>query len=1390
MEYGTVDLQAVASINCGGASRQISAEEYMIQNKLNNPSSFTLKIPYEATLIPSDKTAFQGEILVQRMDGMFAVDSHKPIVRSCLNGMPFHFVPDNTEAEDEINVLRVKIGKVFKQMEHKLRVVGLNKYTTKPDEDLVCVIAGLMTTRNNSLFPIERGDVIIAALPSVTRGKPQITNSNTSPHRRTMEGRPLNEHTLTDISDDEEYLTEMAKTKEFGAICQMVASYASTYVLRAVKFQHASEEIRTFIRNDHDEDSVHFMLKYGEIFTKEICRNSNEVDEDMTKLVAESLGSALHTKILSDMEEQPKMEGIARDIFTPLRDIGYLLTSHVASRIIGVAQSDAASNKEFDIFIHPPQNLRRIPVALLPPAPNKDNPGTYGQLYDYLPNKFDPENITNAYFMKDKSTGKNIYTGVWNDGYRPSKKFKSGKDEGFFMFGGQFHWDTATLEENAKKLEEVRKRLAREREERDRLAKEKEEREERERETKEREEREKRERETKEREEREKREKETKEREKREKETKEREEKERLEEEERKKKMLFGADQIVAEKTAGINLLSPTSPKLIASLIFLKEDKEVKMVYTRCISALIGIVQFRSLYPIVPRTATGDNDIDDKMNKLEDESKKLYDALLDYITNLFSIDKGEITVNTIEGTMTRMTKVTGCPIVDIVTLSTELADTPGDVYKDYYLVKQTKILEVVMSFFSDAIMPTEEGYNYAKLKEYGYEYVQFADIDAALTDAKRRCWHSGSLVDIFVPGIGGNDPLVTDDPYGVFYTYLTSLKDEHIPFEFDYAAMGLDKFTLNGKIAIIPPSIIEARWFETFKRIVDCINMYDNDYASQIMEQINMLVKVNKYELPTPGNVPPLAYVMTYVYAAKIQSAMKPVILDKPIAEQLRLHISRETTRYGENINALMKRLYENGLINYNNDRDRRYIQYILNKGKLPLVVDADRQLYLTAEKNALKRIDRLVDVEFGLPDTLIKDGCIVSSRCTIAELNEDSMKTFRTVEQPDFSLALAHIYMLYSFISSDLNECKIAGVTDDAVSARMYAYYQSVPAILDALVVGFSTVGNINYMALVQGHADFQAAYDQTMAIAAINNGAHQNFMYELNALYRISQCMSTCIMKYISDVNIHRSDSFAVDKMNAPDALRHTKFLRNDTTHYFLLSSYMSDTVDRTVFTANLTKYMTASTGIRLTNFENLLLNKDMPTIVNVYIEPNDSDAHLKKKVLTHLRCYEHAERLACYTWARGLTIASAVVVPHKLGMKRVTCYLHTFVYVTIWEAAKQIASLANANEIWDDIGRRCFTLIGCETDEEYIQRCKNYYPAFNKAIGDIRPYIDEYKRDVDTEYTRIQTECGIDATLPDQEKAEVLLNNMKSHTKYREEMVKSYTELHQDFFDKITA
>ena len=1375
MEYGTVDLQAVASINCGGASRQISAEEYMIQNKLNNTSSFTLKIPYQATLIPSDKIALQGEILVQRMDGMFAVDSRKPIVRSCLNGMPFHFVPDNKEAEDEINVLRVKIGKVFKQMEHKLRVVGLNKYTTKPDEDLVCVIAGLMTTKNNSLFPIERGDVIVAALPSITRGKPQITNSNTSPHRRTMEGRPLNEHTLTDIScsDDGEYLMEMAKTKEFGAICQMVASYAATYVLRTVKFNGISDTVKGWIRRDHADGSHGFIIGYGDVFTKAICNSDNVVDEDTRKLMAESLGDAIQMKILSDMEQRPKMENIARDMFTPLRDIGYLLTSHVASRIIGVAQSDAASNKEFDIFIHPPQNLRRIPIPLLSPAPNKDDPSTYGNLYSNLSSKFPLVDITAGYFHDDNS-GRPTYTRQFNSGFKPSKRTKFEKPK-----RGKENppppppppppnfekpkrgkenppppppkTDPITSKhiqtEEQQQQEEVTWMNPRtgdvNLEEEDDA---------------------------------------------------EEEEKEDDAEEELKTHHLnLTKTQAVIITAAGFNLLNPNVPELI--LLFKEGDKgRVTQVYGRCVSALIGIVTMNALTPaVIP--AIDNTEAIGTIDRIRKNIKILNDAIIKCITCLFRIKK--------ENIAEAVASINSIPLASMETISENarnLFALPNGMkdYNDHYVVKQSRTLWEIVQLFEKKINAneTQNIYDYTEIGKFGFTYTDFSALD--LNDEKRQeWWVSGARLDIFVSGVCKMDAPIEKELYDDVFKAMMSIENEYIPFKFEYSSMNIRQFDTPGWLVSERGIVLNETENGTVqKKIVSCIDKYENEYVTKIWQQIDKLARGEEYEVPQPGNIPPLAYVMTYVYATRIFSLLNSVKLSALFQTNFIPRLKRETLRYGGDIKTLVKKLYDLGLYHTTEVQDERYIQYVLDIGNLPKIGE-DRQTYINAERKALTEINNILSDESkfqidneGYPDLIFAE--YFSSRYRMTDITAEAMARIRGTQQPDFGMALAHMHIMRNMFSkAQLEDCKIKGVISDETSATMNKFAQNIPEILNALKKGFMEDGHVNFIDLVKTHKEFDDAHATILEqLKNTKDGKGANVKISIRGMKVISTCLSSCPIKYIQNKDFVIGDVFGLDIFGGSRD-KYRSFFRSDVTLSLLMATFRTSKYSEmtlTEFSGALLGYLTISPCDRLINLESFSQSKNQTDIVNVPVTETMTDAVIISKVAGYLRCYEYTDRLACYKWAKALKIDSAVEVKPVTGMTISACGLHVNLRVCIWVLAKQILSMANKDNIWGEIARLCFSLIGCSTEQEFVRRCEEQYPAFKKP-KEFTKLIKDYTDEANSKCDTIMHDIGLSDS-KDQKNASKVLANKDLHTRLRKLMVEMYTKIHGDFFVKITS
>ena len=1372
MEYGTVDLQAVASINCGNASRQISAEEYMIQNKLNNPSSFTLKIPYQATLVPSDKIAFQGEILVQRMDGMFAVDSRKPIVRSCLNGMPFHFVPDNTEAEDEINVLRVKIGKVFKQMEHKLRVVGLNKYTTKPDEDLVCVIAGLMTTKNNSLFPIERGDVIIAALPSVTRGKPQITNSNTSPHRRTMECRPLNENTLTDISyNDCEYLSEMTKTKEFQSVCQMMASYASSYVLRTVRFHYASDQIKDFVRENHAEGTPNFNNMYGGIFTKEICSTVNEVDEDMRQLMTEYLGDAIQKRISSKIDQGGGgVEAMVRDIFTPLRDIGYLLTSHVASRIIGVAQSDAACNKEFDIFIHPPQNLRRIPIPLLSPTPNKDDPNTYGRLYEYLPKRFNPKDIHDAYFEKGAKSDKYTYTGEFNLGYEENKKIRlteeeekdarkkrqhieeeeEEKEDGFSM-GGSYQDLDDEFEKRRKEIETQKKKDREAQEEKDR------------------------------------------------------------EEEEKKNanRILFKKEEMIKAMTGGIKLLDQNVPRLVMSLIDLKYDEVVKQIYTRCISALIGITKIEAKN-VENELPSGKPEVNDKVKEWDAFMTSLKIALLEYIKYLFALDEMNLDLND----KTKITEITK----SIIEINKHPIDTVRELYhemiKKYELkVDERVVIQMytyhnVLKCLSEPIQTTENDYDYGPtIKSFCGEYTSYADIQDDNLDLRKTCWQSGSTVDIFVSDVNGDQSVenVNLDVFG----FMKYLKFEHIPNNFKYDKLDIKELVvykeLNGATYTYNTTGEGISVLVTVQRIKDLfgfIQKYENKYASDMVKCILKFFVDDKFDIPQPGNIPPLAFVMTYVYAVSIFAILNPIKNNTSVKNSFPNLLKPKTIRYGGDIDNLMTTLYDIGLYKYDVEKDKTYILRVLNDPPLPNV-GKDRQVYLNAERNALININKIAAMEKSLKHDYRADeanlkGRLFTSRNRIIDIDTQAMEMIRTHSSSDLSKALTHMYIFYKFIDKkNAFNFEVDGVIPPEVTVTFNQFYDEIPKMVHKIWDNCFNKTAVDYSILVQQLTTFKDAYDNQYDDEKLRDVKYNRLRSSVGELHSIYESLAVQNINYAYKKSTFLCFNFKFDSLKdtTPDAIE--TILNHDVTFHLLLPVFRLGRITQEIRQI-IADYVMPSTFDEPLHMTFYMFSDEVSTVVMV--KPTTAGNfynNLRTKFVSYLRCYNFEERMQLYYMLskRGIAEKSTIVSFDTMHVLQyalhasISMYLHNIAIKLLNDVANEEITEEFRTEFWDEVRKGCFSLIGCNNTADVIGRFKEATEV-KKNKAEIQLILDEYKRETSTETAKIQKGCGMIDPITREGMVTKLLSDKATHLNYRTKMVEMYTKIHRKYFDKLTT
>ena len=330
MTRGTVGLQASASINCANPLRQKQSEA-----NFNTSGTQNFTIPYDSTLRIQDDVSLRGEVLIERTDGLFPYDSHIPVVRSCINGMPFRMSE------------RQEIAELY----YMTRVLGLSKTTVSYDNNIasenpVCFISALTTTTNTGLEFIHRGDVIVTIFPDKDRTQPQIGiqyGSNLSKERRVMELRPLHLNTLDNIQLD---LLAIIQSRQMRRIVHTIAMQCAKMVLNTQQYLSSGAETSRDLRYNGPIDKIHFnnnIMLDDELFDKHY--------EGLANVIAYDMINDMIAKVKNNDEEGKKK--ILKELLVPMHNMGIQLLSSLSSKIIGTAESNASPGEEYDIFVDP-----------------------------------------------------------------------------------------------------------------------------------------------------------------------------------------------------------------------------------------------------------------------------------------------------------------------------------------------------------------------------------------------------------------------------------------------------------------------------------------------------------------------------------------------------------------------------------------------------------------------------------------------------------------------------------------------------------------------------------------------------------------------------------------------------------------------------------------------------------------------------------------------------------------------------------------------------------------------------------------------------------------------------------------------------------------------------
>ena len=351
MEPGNTSLQAVASINCRGAYKQTILEQRNIQHDRKR-----FWIPYKPMEEKEGNHSYSGEILIERADGLFQAEISAPVVRSCLNGMPF--VTKRQKLED---------------IQDDVAFRGICK---TDGEDPVCVISGLTSMINNGKFPFKRGDTVCAVFPDPNQVQPKRKTMQTQPyHLTTPNLSPDALNAIIGSPDMTKFIYMFLKTSATIAFGFLMYVGGKTGTEKE-ELQERSNEVLFGVKEKGEEMENEF-LKY--IKGERYVLAEQYINYALTTGIDNYIDFAIELSLINEVDSEKVRPNIAaackiaislfqkgtiayaqdhrdivtKDIITPLFNVAQAILAKSSNSVIGVCQSNGLPGERIDVFVNP-----------------------------------------------------------------------------------------------------------------------------------------------------------------------------------------------------------------------------------------------------------------------------------------------------------------------------------------------------------------------------------------------------------------------------------------------------------------------------------------------------------------------------------------------------------------------------------------------------------------------------------------------------------------------------------------------------------------------------------------------------------------------------------------------------------------------------------------------------------------------------------------------------------------------------------------------------------------------------------------------------------------------------------------------------------------------------
>ena len=381
MQPGNTSLQAVASINCRGAYKQVILEQRNIQHDRKR-----YWIPYKPMENKEGNQSYSGEILIERADGLFQTENNVPVVRSCLNGMPFM-------------TKRQRLGDIQDDVAYR----GICK--TDDGEEPVCIISGLVSMINNGKFPFKRGDTVCGVFPDPNQAQPKRKTMQTQPYHLTTPN--LSTDALNTIVGSPDM------TKLLYTVIKLTITLFSNYMKHDSKMnEEAAQERRAAVQSGiydplwRAEDKHNMMVNETLFGVKGVKRKmidglwnyvlgasstleqeyidyafSTGIDKFIDLTIGYSLDGNMDTETTTPNIASASKIAISlfqkciiayaqdhhdiaiKDIITPLFNVAQNILAK-SNNILGVCQSNGLPGERIDVFLNPSLKTQAIRTSI------------------------------------------------------------------------------------------------------------------------------------------------------------------------------------------------------------------------------------------------------------------------------------------------------------------------------------------------------------------------------------------------------------------------------------------------------------------------------------------------------------------------------------------------------------------------------------------------------------------------------------------------------------------------------------------------------------------------------------------------------------------------------------------------------------------------------------------------------------------------------------------------------------------------------------------------------------------------------------------------------------------------------------------------------------------